>query len=179
MFGLFEPERRFEVLEHFYRLPEPIIERFYAAELSPRIAPGSFWAHRPAAYLSSEHWACRSALDGAKAMNPRQRRARRSARGGVASRSHAIEYRARSVVGHAPIIADALEPEAHECSRHGLDGLTTSSVRCSRAPGSSCLRPGKAFRARLVETSFALAGGDPTATAARHSKPSSSCTGAR
>lgn len=34
MFSLFEPERRFEVLEHFYRLPEPIIERFYAAELT-------------------------------------------------------------------------------------------------------------------------------------------------
>jgi lycopene beta-cyclase len=35
MFRLFEPERRFEVLEHFYRLPESVIERFYAAELTP------------------------------------------------------------------------------------------------------------------------------------------------
>ncbi len=34
MFGLFEPERRFEILEHFYRLPEPVIERFYAADLT-------------------------------------------------------------------------------------------------------------------------------------------------
>jgi len=35
MFTWFEPEQRFCVLEHFYRLPEPLIERFYAATLTP------------------------------------------------------------------------------------------------------------------------------------------------
>ena len=35
LFTCFAPERRFSVLEHFYRLPEPLIARFYAAELSP------------------------------------------------------------------------------------------------------------------------------------------------
>jgi lycopene beta-cyclase len=34
MFTWFAPEQRFRVLEHFYRLPEPLIERFYAAELT-------------------------------------------------------------------------------------------------------------------------------------------------
>lgn len=35
MFGWFEPAQRYAVLEHFYRLPEALIERFYAATLSP------------------------------------------------------------------------------------------------------------------------------------------------
>lgn len=34
MFTGFEPSQRFRVLEHFYRLPEPLVERFYAARLS-------------------------------------------------------------------------------------------------------------------------------------------------
>ena len=34
LFTAFAPAQRFHVLEHFYRLPEPLIERFYAAELS-------------------------------------------------------------------------------------------------------------------------------------------------
>jgi lycopene beta-cyclase len=34
LFTCFAPEQRFSVLEHFYRLPEPVIERFYAAELT-------------------------------------------------------------------------------------------------------------------------------------------------
>jgi len=34
MFTAFAPAQRFSVLEHFYRLPEPIIERFYAGELT-------------------------------------------------------------------------------------------------------------------------------------------------
>lgn len=34
MFTWFDPEQRFSVLEHFYRLPEPLIERFYAATLT-------------------------------------------------------------------------------------------------------------------------------------------------
>jgi lycopene beta-cyclase len=34
MFAWFAPERRFSALEHFYRLPEPVLERFYAAQLS-------------------------------------------------------------------------------------------------------------------------------------------------
>lgn len=35
MFSWFEPDQRHAVLEHFYRLPEPLIERFYAATLTP------------------------------------------------------------------------------------------------------------------------------------------------
>ncbi|MDB4987060.1 MAG: Lycopene cyclase protein [Myxococcaceae bacterium] len=35
LFTCFAPAQRFSVLEHFYRLPEPVIERFYAAELRP------------------------------------------------------------------------------------------------------------------------------------------------
>jgi lycopene beta-cyclase len=33
LFTGFRPEQRYRVLEHFYRLPEPLIARFYAAEL--------------------------------------------------------------------------------------------------------------------------------------------------
>ena len=33
LFGAAEPEKRFRVLEHFYRLPEPLIARFYADRL--------------------------------------------------------------------------------------------------------------------------------------------------
>lgn len=35
LFKAFSPSERFRVLEHFYRLPAPVIERFYAAELRP------------------------------------------------------------------------------------------------------------------------------------------------
>lgn len=35
LFGAFAPDERFHVLEHFYRLPEPTVRRFYALELSP------------------------------------------------------------------------------------------------------------------------------------------------
>ncbi|HEY6877455.1 MAG TPA: lycopene beta-cyclase CrtY [Polyangiales bacterium] len=35
LFEFFAPAQRFHVLEHFYRLPEPLIERFYAGELRP------------------------------------------------------------------------------------------------------------------------------------------------
>lgn len=35
LFTCFAPGDRYAVLEHFYRLPEPLIERFYAAELTP------------------------------------------------------------------------------------------------------------------------------------------------
>jgi lycopene beta-cyclase len=34
MFRWFAPEQRFRVLERFYRLPEPVIRRFYALELT-------------------------------------------------------------------------------------------------------------------------------------------------
>jgi lycopene beta-cyclase len=34
LFTCFAPAQRFSVLEHFYRLPESLIERFYAAELT-------------------------------------------------------------------------------------------------------------------------------------------------
>ncbi|HSD67618.1 MAG TPA: lycopene beta-cyclase CrtY, partial [Vicinamibacteria bacterium] len=36
LFRATEPERRYRVLEHFYRLPEPLISRFYAGRLSCR-----------------------------------------------------------------------------------------------------------------------------------------------
>jgi lycopene beta-cyclase len=35
LFTGFAPAQRYRVLEHFYRLPEPLIERFYAAQLRP------------------------------------------------------------------------------------------------------------------------------------------------
>jgi len=35
LFRAFAPDERYHVLEHFYRLPEPTIRRFYALELSP------------------------------------------------------------------------------------------------------------------------------------------------
>jgi lycopene beta-cyclase len=35
LFTCFAPDQRYHVLEHFYRLPEALIERFYAAELKP------------------------------------------------------------------------------------------------------------------------------------------------
>jgi lycopene beta-cyclase len=33
LFDAAEPDQRFQVLQHFYRLPEPLIERFYAGQL--------------------------------------------------------------------------------------------------------------------------------------------------
>ena len=47
MFKCFAPEQRFRVLEHFYRLPEPVIERFYAAQLSPLDRGRLFWGGPP------------------------------------------------------------------------------------------------------------------------------------
>lgn len=47
MFTCFEPEQRFRVLEHFYRLPEAAIERFYAAELRPLDRARLFWGAPP------------------------------------------------------------------------------------------------------------------------------------
>jgi lycopene beta-cyclase len=34
LFNAAEPDQRYAVLEHFYRLPEPLVGRFYAAQLS-------------------------------------------------------------------------------------------------------------------------------------------------
>jgi lycopene beta-cyclase len=34
LFRAAAPDRRYRVLEHFYRLPEPLIGRFYAARLT-------------------------------------------------------------------------------------------------------------------------------------------------
>ena len=34
LFRAAEPKRRYRVLEHFYRLPEPVIARFYAGRLT-------------------------------------------------------------------------------------------------------------------------------------------------
>lgn len=34
LFQAAEPERRFEVLQHFYRLPRPLVERFYSGRLT-------------------------------------------------------------------------------------------------------------------------------------------------
>jgi lycopene beta-cyclase len=31
LFGAARPDERYKVLEHFYRLPAPLVERFYAA----------------------------------------------------------------------------------------------------------------------------------------------------
>ena len=35
LFGAAEPEQRYRIFERFYRLPEPLIERFYAARSTP------------------------------------------------------------------------------------------------------------------------------------------------
>jgi len=35
LFGAAEPERRYRMLERFYRLPEPLVERFYAGRSTP------------------------------------------------------------------------------------------------------------------------------------------------
>jgi lycopene beta-cyclase len=47
MFEWFPPAQRYHVLEHFYRLPEPVIERFYAAELGALDAARLFWGAPP------------------------------------------------------------------------------------------------------------------------------------
>lgn len=47
LFTCFAPERRFRVLEHFYRLPESVIERFYAAELTAIDRARIFWGTPP------------------------------------------------------------------------------------------------------------------------------------
>jgi len=47
LFTGFPPSQRFRVLEHFYRLPEPLIERFYAAELTALDRARVFWGRPP------------------------------------------------------------------------------------------------------------------------------------
>jgi lycopene beta-cyclase len=47
LFTCFAPDERFSVLEHFYRLPEPVIERFYAAELTALDRARIFWGAPP------------------------------------------------------------------------------------------------------------------------------------
>lgn len=47
LFTCFAPDERYSVLQHFYRLPEPIIERFYAAELSTLDRARVFWGAPP------------------------------------------------------------------------------------------------------------------------------------
>jgi geranylgeranyl pyrophosphate synthase len=58
-----------------------------------------------------------------------------------------------------PTLADAIEEEATDCASFGLDGLHFERALFSGAR-EFLLRPGKAFRARLVEASFALCGGE-------------------
>ena len=55
-------------------------------------------------------------------------------------------------------LAAALEQEALECGGHGLDAQHFERALFAGAR-EFLLRPGKGFRARLVETSFALTGG--------------------
>jgi geranylgeranyl pyrophosphate synthase len=57
-------------------------------------------------------------------------------------------------------IASALEPEARACSSLGIEPHHFERALFAGAR-EFLSRPGKAFRARLVETSFALAGGEP------------------
>jgi lycopene beta-cyclase len=47
LFRCFAPDERYGVLEHFYRLPEPVIERFYAADLTPLDRARIFWGAPP------------------------------------------------------------------------------------------------------------------------------------
>ena len=47
LFTCFEPDQRYSVLSHFYRLPEPVIARFYAAELSTLDRARVFWGAPP------------------------------------------------------------------------------------------------------------------------------------
>jgi lycopene beta-cyclase len=47
LFSWFAPSRRFLALEHFYRLPEELIERFYAAQLTPLDRVRIFWGPLP------------------------------------------------------------------------------------------------------------------------------------
>lgn len=47
MFTAFAPEERYAVLSHFYRLPEPLIERFYAADLRVLDRARIFWGAPP------------------------------------------------------------------------------------------------------------------------------------
>jgi geranylgeranyl pyrophosphate synthase len=57
-----------------------------------------------------------------------------------------------------PTLASSLDGEASECASYGIDGLHFERALFSGAR-EFLLRPGKAFRARLVEVSFALCGG--------------------
>lgn len=59
----------------------------------------------------------------------------------------------------APTLASAIEEEASACARFGIDRAHFDRALFGGAR-EFLLRPGKAFRARLVETSFVLAGGD-------------------
>jgi len=56
-------------------------------------------------------------------------------------------------------LAAALDQEALECGRHGLEAHHFERALFTGAR-EFLLRPGKAFRARLVETCFALTGGE-------------------
>jgi lycopene beta-cyclase len=47
LFTCFAPAQRFSVLEHFYRLPEPVIERFYSADLTALDRARIFWGAPP------------------------------------------------------------------------------------------------------------------------------------
>jgi len=47
MFTCFAPDQRYSVLQHFYRLPEPVIERFYAAQLGALDRARVFWGAPP------------------------------------------------------------------------------------------------------------------------------------
>lgn len=53
LFTAFAPAERFRVLEHFYRLPSPLIERFYAAELRPLDRARIFWGAPPRGFSLS------------------------------------------------------------------------------------------------------------------------------
>lgn len=62
--------------------------------------------------------------------------------------------------GTAPSIAHAIDPEVLACARFGLEPHHFERALFAGAR-EFLSRPGKAFRARMVEASFALAGGDP------------------
>ncbi|HEX5659250.1 MAG TPA: lycopene beta-cyclase CrtY [Polyangiales bacterium] len=56
LFTCFEPAQRYNVLEHFYRLKEPLIERFYAAELTPLDRARIFLGAPPRGFSVGRAW---------------------------------------------------------------------------------------------------------------------------
>ncbi len=56
LFTCFEPAQRYGVLEHFYRLPGALIERFYAAELSPLDRARIFLGAPPRGFSVGRAW---------------------------------------------------------------------------------------------------------------------------